>query len=366
MPAHRSGLRPGALTRRDVLRGVSAFGAAAVVYGRGRTVHGQGKPLRATTLSHSDAGTTYTQHMVADQLGFFKEAGLAIEFIVPGGGARVAQMIAGDQVAFAQGDSAHPVLISARGRPCKMIYSSDLRCAYANLIVRKEPWEQGLNTVEKLATMKRADGSPRVVAATALGSGTWVYGSYILSQYRANGRPVNEQVKWVSGGGSTTLLGGLKSGQFDAIAGPPRWVETAKREGYGELLYDVQSEQDWMRVFKGNIPTTVGYALKKTLDAEPELTQDYVSAVWRAQQWIKGRDPEQIYDVIGKKFMPTFARDILVADIRYYQLLFNYDMTISSRDFENSKRVLIPLVTDKDYTYENLVDPRFLDKARKA
>jgi NitT/TauT family transport system substrate-binding protein len=278
----------------------------------------------------------------------------------------VTQIIAGDQAPFAQGDSAHPVLVSARGRPCQMVYSTDTRCAYANILLRKELWEQGLNTVEKLATMKRPDGSPRVIAATAIGSGTWVYGSYVLSQYQVNGKSVNDQVKWVGGGGSTTILGGLKSGQFDAVMAVPLWIETAVRDGYGHLLYDVRSEMDWVRVFKGNIPTTVGYVLKKTLDNEPEMSQDYVTAMWRAQQWIKGRDPEQVYDAIGKKFMPTFAKEVVLAEIRYYQPMFNYDMTISRQDFENSKRVLIPLVTDKDYSYDALVDMRFVEKARKG
>ena len=317
-----------ALSRRDLLRGASTAGLAVVVYGMGRTAHGQAKPLRTVTLSHSDNSTVYAQHMVADTMGFFKEVGLKAEFIVPGGGARVAQIIAGDQAPFAQGDSAHPVLISAKGRPCQMIYSTDTRCAYANILVRKELWDQGLTTVEKLATMKRPDGSPRVIAATAIGSGTWVYGSYVLSQYQVNGKSVNDQVKWVGGGGSSTILGGLKSGQFDACMAVPLWIETAKRDGYGELLYDVQSEQNWVRVFKGNIPTTVGYVLKKTLEAEPQLSQDYVTGMWRAQQWIKGRNPEEIYDAIGKKFMPTFAKEIVMSEIRYYQPMFNYDMGI--------------------------------------
>jgi NitT/TauT family transport system substrate-binding protein len=366
MTSHLPLLRGSTVSRRDVLRSASAAGLAVVAYGMGRTAHGQSRPIRMVTLSHSDNSTVYAQHMVADQMGFFKEAGLKVEFIVPGGGARVAQIIAGDQAPFAQGDSSHPVLITARGRPCQMIYSTDTRCAYANILLRKELWDQGLNTIEKLATMKRPDGSPRVIAATAIGSGTWVYGSYVLSQYQANGKSVNDQVKWVGGGGSSTMLGGLKSGQFDAVMAVPLWIETAKRDGYGALLYDVRSEKDWVRVFKGIIPTTVGYVLKKTLDTEPELSQDYVTAMWRAQQWIKGRDPEQIYDAIGKKFMAAFAKDIVMSEIRYYQPMFNYEMTITHQDFENSKRVLIPLVTDKDYTYEALVDMRFIEKARKA
>jgi len=46
-----------------------------------------------------------------------------------------------------------------------------------------------------------------VLAATAIGSGTYVYGVYVLSHTNAaDGKPVNDHVEWVGGGASTTML----------------------------------------------------------------------------------------------------------------------------------------------------------------
>ena len=356
-----------ALRRRDLLRTGSAAGLALVAYGMGRTVHGQRKPTeRMVTLSHSVNTTVYAPHLVAQELGLFKNAGIVASFVIPGGGARVAQAVAGDQALFALGDSSHPVTISERGRPCLMIYGTDTRCSYANIVVRKELWDQGLNSPEKLATMKRPDGSPRVIAATAIGSGTWVYGNVVLSQYTAHGKPVHEQVKWVSGGSSTGMLGGLKSGQFDAIMAVPIWMDAAISQGFGAALYDVTSNEAWLRVFKGDVPTTVGYALKATIDADPEMTQDYVTAVYRAMQWMKGHKPEEIFEKIGPKYMATFSKEEVVKEIQYYQAIFNYDLRVTRKDFENTKRVFIPWVTEKDFTYDAIVDMRFVEQAHKA
>jgi NitT/TauT family transport system substrate-binding protein len=355
------------LTRRELIQYASAAGLGLVVSASGRTLHGQPKKEeKFLTISHSVNTTVYAPHMVAQELGLFKELGLNCTFVVPGGGARVAQVLAGGQAGFGLGDSNHPIKISEKGKPCLMLFATDTRCSYANIVVRKELWDQGLNTVEKLATMKREDGSPRIIAATAIGSGTWVYGNVVLSEYKANGKPVNDQVKWTSGGSTTTMLGGLKSGQFDAIMAVPEWMDAAKAQGFGVPLYDVTSTKAWLDVFGGNVPATVGYALKSTIDADAEMTQDYVTAVYRAMQWVKSHSPEEIYEKIGPAYMATFKKEEVVNEIVYYKAIFNYDLTISRKDFANTKRVMIPWVTKQDFTYEALCDMRFAEAARKA
>ncbi|HEX7928418.1 MAG TPA: ABC transporter substrate-binding protein [bacterium] len=355
------------LTRRQLLQASAVAGIGLAVSATGRTVHGQQKKEeKFLTLSHSVNTTVYAPHMVAQELGYFKDLGLNCTFVVPGGGARVAQVLAGGQAGFGLGDSNHPIKISEKGKPCLMLFGTDLRCSYANVVVRKELFDKGLNTVEKLASMKREDGSPRVIAATAIGSGTWVYGNVVLSGYKSGGKPVNDQVKWTSGGSSTTMLGGLKSGQFDAIMAVPIWMDTAKAQGFGVPLYDVTSDKAWNEVFGGPVPATVGMALKSTMDADKEMTQDYVTAIYKSMQWMKANKPEEIYEKIGPKYMGTFKKEEVIAEIVYYKAIFNYTLAISKKDFDNTKKVMIPWVTKDDFSYDKLVDMSFVEAAHKA
>jgi NitT/TauT family transport system substrate-binding protein len=359
-------IHPG-LSRRQLLKLGSAAGIGLVVSASGRTAHGQQKKEeKFLTLSHSVNTTVYAPHMMAQELGFFQGLGLNCTFIVPGGGARVAQVLAGGQAGFGLGDSNHPIKISEKGKPCVMLFGTDNRCSYANVVVRKELWDKGLNTVEKLASMKRDDGTPRVIAATAIGSGTWVYGNVVLSGYKSGGKPVNDQVKWVGGGSSTTMLGGLKSGQFDAIMAVPEWIDAAKGQGFGVPLYDVTSDKAWTEVFGGNVPATVGMALKSTVEADKEMTQDYVTAVYRGMQWMKTHSPAEIYEKIGPKYMSAFKQEDILGAIAYYKSIFNFDLIISRKDFENTKRVMIPWVTKEDFSYDALCDMRYVEAARKA
>ena len=117
------------------------------------------------------------------------------------------------------------------------------------------------------------------MAATAIGSGTHVYGVYVMKGSKApDGRTVNDYVEWVGGGASTTMLGGLKAGKFDAIMAVPEWQWATEDEGFGKAIYDVQDEKAWNRVFGGPIPVTVGYVLKETIEKSPDLVQGYVNA----------------------------------------------------------------------------------------
>ena len=132
------------------------------------------------------------------------------DFVVPGGGAKVVQALAAGQVLFALADSNHPLKIPEKGKDALMIFATDTRCSYANVVARKELFDKGVKTVEALADEKLV-GRKAVIAATAIGSGTHVYGVYVLKNTKAaDGKPVNDHVEWVGGGASTTMLGGLR------------------------------------------------------------------------------------------------------------------------------------------------------------
>ena len=140
------------LTRRDLLAGAGAVGLAALP-GRAR---GQAHPAPVPiTLSHSVSTFVYAQHLVAREKRFFEEEGVTADrgFIVPGGGAKVVQALAAGQAMFALGDSNHPLKISENGKEAVILFATDTRCSYANIVARKELVDGGLTSVEKLGTM---------------------------------------------------------------------------------------------------------------------------------------------------------------------------------------------------------------------
>ncbi len=217
------------MTRRDFLKltGLTG-GVTAVATPWARVARAQG--LKAITASHSVSTFVYGQHLVAAQKKFFEEEGVRTpDFVVPGGGAKVVQALAAGQVQFALGDSNHPLKITEKGKDALMIFATDTRCSYANVVVRKELWDKGVKTVEALADGKLV-GRKAVVAATAIGSGTYVYGVYVLQNIKGvDGRPVNDHVEWVGGGASTTMLGGSRRRATRASASRSTTSRTRRR-----------------------------------------------------------------------------------------------------------------------------------------
>lgn len=168
------------LTRREFLSAAGILSAAAALP---RAARAESRPI---TVSHSVSTFVYGQHLVAREKRFFDEEGVTVDkgFIVPGGGAKVAQALAAGQAMFALGDSNHPLKISEKGKEAVILFATDTRCSYANIVARKDLHDAGLTSIDKLATMKRPGGGKWVIAATAIGSGTWVYGSHVLTRLR--------------------------------------------------------------------------------------------------------------------------------------------------------------------------------------
>ena len=351
------------ITRRRFLETAGLTGATLAAARWPRTAQAQSP--RPISVSHSVSTFIYGQHLVAKEKKFFEAEGVTVpSFLVPGGGARVVNALTAGQAMFGLGDSNHPLKATERGRETLILFATDTRCSYANIVARRDLWDKGVRSVEALADQKLV-GRKAVIAMTSVGSGTHVYGTYVLKQTKApDGKSVNDHVEWVGGGASTTILGGLKAGKFDAIMAVPEWQGAAESEGFGRVIYDVQDENAWNRVFGGAIPVTVGYALKETIEKSPDLVQAYVNANYRAQQWIRKAKDEEIVELLYRPYMDTFKREDVLKSVRYYKTIFDWDFLIEEKDYENGMKIFIPMAIEKPVPFAKAVDLSFVRKAQ--
>lgn len=350
------------VTRREFLR---AVGLTGVLVGTGRL--GWAQAPRSIAIAHSVSTFVYGQHLVALEKKFFEDEGVSVDTVIaPGGGAGVVQALASGQALFALGDSNHPLKLTEQGRAALMLFATDTRCAYANIVVRRDLHDKGVRGLEQLADPSLA-GRRAVIAATAIGAGTWVYGSSILDRVGGkDGKPLNASVKWVGGGPATALLDGLKAGTFDAIVAAPEWVWVAEDEGFGVAIYNILDDLAWTRVFGGPIPVTVGYVLKETVERSPEVVQGYVNACYRAQKWILAASDDEILGLLYGPYMRAFTKEAVRRSIRYYRIILNRDFAIDERAYRNGMRVWYPRAIREPSPYAEAVDPTFVRKAKEA
>jgi len=311
----------------------------------------------------------YAQHLVAKEKRFFEDEGVSLDrgFVVPGAGAKVVQALAAGQVMFALGDSNHPLKISEKGKEAVILFATDTRCSYANIVARKDLYDAGLTSIDRLGTLKRPGGGKWIIAATAIGSGTYVYGNYVLEQQRSpGGKPLNSLVEWVGGGASTTMLGGLKAGKFDAIMAVPEWLWAAEDQGFGKSIYNVLDEKVWNQVFGGPLPVTVGYCLRETIEKDAAAVQGYVTACYRAQKWIRKAADGEILELLHTPYMDTFSKDEVLKSIRYYKGILDWDFLVDEKQYEAVLRIFLATKTlDREIPFAKAVDMSFTRKAHQ-
>jgi NitT/TauT family transport system substrate-binding protein len=342
-------------SRRDFLISATALSGATALFGA-RAMAAE----KEVTATFGPVSGLYAANLVALELGLAKEEGLQLKLVTTDGGAKSRQVLAAGQAMYGHGDATHPLQISNRGKPAKMLLCTENICSYANIVVRKDLYDQGITTPEKLAQWKRPDGAKPIVAATAIGSGTWMFGTYIFENLGAGDR-----INWVAGGGTKTMLGALSTKQFDAIMAVPAWQFEAEEKGWGKVIFDVRNRVAWDNTFGGPLPVATVYALNSQI-ADKALTQAYINAIYRAMQWLKEASVDDVYTRVGEKYWSDLDPVAAKREIAYYKATWNYPGTVSEGDFARGGKVWYREGTDlKQTAYKDSVDPSFVEAARK-
>lgn len=338
--------------RRDVLLG----GAAALGCAPFSIAHA----ALSARGTYGGQDVLYAANMVAVELGLGREEGLDFKLSPADAGAKARQILAAGEVDYAHGDATHPLQLSRRGKPAKMLMATELIASYANVVIRQDLYDQGISTIAKLGEWKRPDGAKPILAASAIGSGTWMFGTYLFERAGAG-----KKVNWVGGGGPATILGGLQTKQFDAVMCAPSVKFAAEDKGWGRAIYDVSDAAAWKEVFGGPIPVATLYALETTI-ADEAKTQAMVNTIYRAMKWLKDAPVDEVYAKIGAKYLGELDPAAVKRNIAWYQKIWNYSGEIPEDAFKRAAPVWYREGTDlQETTYAAAVDNRFIENARR-
>jgi NitT/TauT family transport system substrate-binding protein len=94
--------------------------------------------------------------------------------------------------------------------------------------------------------------------------------------------------------------------------------------------------------------------------------QAFVTALWRATQWIKKHSPEEIYQTI-EPYVGSTSRSANILEITALQKVTDYEATIDAAGFARGEKVWFREMTGiKPLTAVDVVSPSFIEAARKA
>lgn len=337
-------------SRRRFLASGSTLGLSLVI---GKGAHAQ----TLFTVTYGNNSPIYCHSAVAFEKGYFRDEGLDLKLVVTDAGSRARQVFAAGDAMFMHNDASQPLALANRGKACKMILGTQMVCSFANILVRQPLYDAGITSLEALGAWRRPDGAKPIIAATAIGSGTWMYGTNILAK-----RKQEKNFNWVAGGGPTTMLGGLATNQFDATMASPGWVLQATAEKFGHVIYDVRQPGVFYQDFGGPVPVCVVAALDETLDKNPQLTQGYVNGMLKAMAWMKKAPVEDIVGLVGKKYFDGADPASLRADLTFDRDTWAFDGRIAREDFARGGPIWFRTETEiKPATYDEMVDMRYVE-----
>ena len=317
------------VTRRSALT-IIAAGGAAIASGR---AWAEDKPGR---VIYPVAVPVYQTQFVADRLGYFKEAGLDCKLIQGGSGVKTREIIASAQGDIGIGDITHPMQLSNRGRNGRVLMPVDTRSSSVMFIIRKDLWDQGITTLEKLTEWKRPDGRKPIVSVSSLGGTNHVWSSYYMETMG-----LDQKVTWIGTGNVDTMLGSLKTKQVDVLVSSLSLLNDSKEQGWGTLLFDGTDEAIWNKYIGGKVPVTAHFTLQATIDKDPPKMQAFVTAIWRATQWIKKHSPDEIYDTI-EPYVGSTSRAANILEITALQKVTDYDVIDRCGGFRARRKGLVP------------------------
>ena len=343
------------VTRRSALTIIAAGGAAMAAGRRAGAADISGRVIYPVAVP------VYQTQFVADRVGYFKEAGLDCKLIQGGSGVKTREIIASSQGDIGIGDITHPMQLSNHGRAGRVLMPVDTRSSSVMFIIRKDLKDHGITTLQALTEWKRPDGRKQIISVSSLGGTNHVWASYYMETMG-----LDQKVTWIGTGNVDTMLGSLKSKQVDVLVSSFSLLNESMDQGWGALLFDGTDETIWNKYIGGKVPVTSHFTVQSTIDKDPAKMQAFVTAIWRATQWIKVHTPDQIYEAI-EPYVGSTSRAANILEITALQKVADYQASIDAADFARGEKVWFREMTGiKPLTITDVVSPSFVEAARKA
>ena len=265
--------------------------------------------------------------------GFFKDAGLDVEFI------DVKDPIAGlasEEIDFADVSTTIAIVGAGRGAPIKIVSSMFRSKGPFYLISTPD-----IKRIEDLKGKK--------VGIAAFGSGLEICARTILAKHGLS----PDDVTFIANGRHSQAYASLESGQVAATIINDPFAALGEKTGKARLL---ARGWDYMPSFH----TGVLVASNKFIAQSPEALKKILAAYFKSQEYAKTHRDEYL-DYATK--VSKFDRSILLASLEREDILWENNPDVNLADLNDTQRIQIEMgFQDKMYDVSKFVDLRFIPK----
>jgi NitT/TauT family transport system substrate-binding protein len=231
----------------------------------------------------------YLPLTIAEQLGYFKEAGLDVTIVDFAGGSRALQAVVGGSADVVSGAFEHTLNMQFKGQPMRAFV---LQGAAPQIVLGANP-----KTMPNYKTV--ADLKGKKIGVTAPGSSTNVLANFVLA--KAGLKP--SDVSFVGVGAGSGAVAAMRAGQIDAMSNLDPVITLLQRSGDFKVITDTRIMSQAEKVFGGPMPPGCLYCPQAFLDKNPNTAQALTNAMVRANKWIQQAGSGDIIKVVPESYL---------------------------------------------------------------
>ncbi len=251
----------------------------------------QSSPARGARVGVVVAGKSSLAHLplvLADQLGYFRSEGLALEIQDAGSSQRALDLLTEGGAEVCAGAFDHALVLHARGQPQQAFV---LQARAPQLVVgvslRSVPgYRQPTDLLGKRIGVAEPGSAASLLARLVLG--------------RAGLAPEDVVLVDVAPAGAVAAL---RSGQVDALVQPEPVMSTLEQRGEVRIIADTRTLKGTSEVFGGPMPSACLHASGEYVQRNPLLCQALAHGVVHALKWLQTAGPGDLLKTVPEPFL---------------------------------------------------------------
>jgi NitT/TauT family transport system substrate-binding protein len=280
---------------------------------RPQKIWAQESKLESPSIRVTVGGRAFLQYApltIAEQLGYFKEAGLNVEILDVAGGAKALEALVGGSAEVTAGAFDHTIQMQAMNQEIVGVVLFGRHPTFA-LAVRSDK-ASAYRDPKDLKSLR--------VGVTSLGSQTQFMVEYLAIQ--AGLAP--SDISFVNVGGGTGAIAAIRNGAVDAVVTGEPALTTLTSAGDAKIVADTRTNDGTIGIFGGLYPSGTIYTRAAFISQNPRTVQAFALAMVRALIWIDHASVEDIAEVLPEEWAKP-NRNLFLASIRGTRDMFSPD-----------------------------------------
>ena len=263
----------------------------------------------------------FTVAYVTLSKGYFRDAGLDVDYLDSQSGPRSKQMLAAGQIMAATSGATDAMAVSIAGKPATLVFGLDRKITFANILVHKDDYDSG-----KIREVK--DLSGQRMGVTQPQSATWLMAVFLTERAGA------KDVEFRGLGDFTTMLGALKAKQ---VAATIATIGMVQRAPTGLRGADLRGDND--AELAGRVRRRRAGARLLRHAGQRHQARERVAGLRLGHGTRPGfrqrQQPEAITDLIHEEYLHAFDKEAILKTIALYKdKVFTHDNLIGKAEYE--------------------------------